>query len=503
MKRILMVILDGFGIRKEIIGNAIKNADMEHFNYFLENFPHCELQASGRYVGLEKNQMGNSEVGHMTIGAGRLIKQNIMQIEDMFKNNELKNNEAYLDMIEYAKDSNKPIHLMALASDGGIHSHLKFILDMIDKLHQDKISEVYVHAITDGRDTKVDVAYEYIKQIEDKLKEYKMGHVVSVCGRYYAMDRDKQWDRTKLYSDMITIGKGYLSTNLKETINICYKKEVTDEFLPPILLDKNHLIKDGDILLWFNFRPDRAKQILTVLTDTDFDEYSTLKLPKLKTYTIYDIPEAKNSKHLLEHIDVTNPLGKYLSDLGLSQARIAETEKYAHVTYFFDGGRELKLENCDRYLIPSPKVATYDLKPEMSAIDVTKQTLKCLNKDYDFILLNFANPDMVGHTGNYEATIKALKIVDECLGRIYKEAQDNYYTMFILADHGNSDYMFDSDGNKITTHTTNPVPFIITDNKVKLKNGSIAQVAPTMLKYMDIKVPKEMEETDDLFEVDE
>ena len=494
-----MVILDGFGIRKEQMGNAIKNANMPNYNYIFDHYPHSELQASGRYVGLEKGQMGNSEVGHMSIGAGRLVKQNFMQIEDFFKNNEISTNTAYLNMINYVRENNKPLHIMALASDGGIHSHIKFILNMLDKLHEDNIKNVYIHAITDGRDTKVDVAYNYIKELEDKLVEYNMGHVVTVCGRYYAMDRDKKWNRTKLYSDMITLGKGVISNNIKETIDICYKKGITDEFLPPIILDRNHIIRDNDALLWFNYRPDRAKQILSVLTDVNFNEYDTVKLPNLKTYTIYKIEEAKNSMNLLNHIDVENSLGVYLSDLGLSQARIAETEKYAHVTYFFDGGKELKLPNCDRFLIPSLKVPTYDMEPGMSAVDITKQAIKCLNKDYDFILMNFANPDMVGHTGNYDATIKALEVVDDCLGKLYKECQDNFYTMFILADHGNSDYMIDNDGNIITTHSTNPVPFIITDTKVNVVNGSITQVAPTVLKYMDIKVPKEMEETKDLF----
>ena len=500
MKKVLLIVLDGFGIRKEKDGNAILNADIPTFNKLWNTYPHSLLEASGEAVGLTKNQMGNSEIGHLSIGAGRLIKQNIAQINDMFLNNELKDNDAYNDMINYVKENDKPLHIMALISDGGIHSHIKFVLNMIDKLYTDKVSNVYVHAITDGRDTDVHSAYKYIKQVDDKLKEYKMGQVVSVCGRYYAMDRDKKWNRTRYYSDMVTLGKGVKINNIEDAINICYKKDITDEFLPPLLLDDNHIIKNGDALLWFNFRPDRAKQILEVLTNEDFMEYPVVSLPKLKVYTIYKIEEARNSKNLINHIDVINPFGEYISKLGLTQARIAETEKYAHVTYFFDGGRELKLDNCDRFLIPSPKVATYDLKPEMSSKGITKQVIKCLNDNYDFILVNFANPDMVGHTGNYDATIKALEAVDNSLTTIMEYAEENFYTVFITGDHGNADYMFDKNGTIITTHSLNPVPFIITDKKVKLRNGCITNIAPTMLKYMDIKIPDEMKDSDILFE---
>lgn len=499
MKKVLTIILDGFGIRSDINSNAIKLAKLPNFDMLINKYPHSLLEASGRAVGLEKGQMGNSEVGHLTIGAGRLIKQNFMQIEDMFKNDELKDNKCYLDMVSYVKEHDCPLHLMALCSDGGIHSHIKFILKMLDKLHEDQIDNVYVHAISDGRDTDTMVCLNYLTEIDAKLKEYKMGKIVSVCGRYYAMDRDKKWDRTKLYSDLITMGTGTYTNDIKKTVALCYSKNITDEFLPPILLDRQGLIKDGEALLWFNYRPDRAKQILQVLTDQTFNLYATIKLPNLKTYTIYDIPEAKRSKHLLEHVLVNNSLGVYISELGLTQARIAETEKYAHVTYFFDGGNDLKLPKCDRFLIPSPKVATYDMKPEMSAVEVTKQVMKCMEHDYDYILVNFANPDMVGHTGNMQATIKAVEVVDYCLGKIYDCAQDNFYTLFILGDHGNADFMIDKEGNPVTTHSLSPVPFIISDEKVQVVDGNLTNVAPTILKYMDISIPTEMQGTEDLF----
>ena len=503
MKKILMIVLDGFGIRNDKFGNAILNAKTPYYDNLIKNYPHSLLNASGEAVGLEKGQMGNSEIGHLSLGAGRLIKQNVTQIREMFEKNELDNNDSYIELVNYLKETNRPLHLMALVSDGGIHSHISFILNMIDKLYIDGIKKIYVHAITDGRDTDTNVAYKYIKEVNDRLLKYKIGQVVSICGRYYAMDRDKKWDRIKYYSDMVTKGIGVKADNFEHAINICYKKGVTDEFLPPIIVDKEKIIQDNDVLLWFNYRPDRAKQILNVLTDPNFKEYESVKLPNLKVFTIYKIDEAINSKHLLDHIDVINPLGEYLSTLGLTQARIAETEKYAHVTYFFDGGRELELNGCDRFLIPSPKVATYDLKPEMSSYEITKQVIKCLNDDYDFILVNFACPDMVGHTGNYKATIKAIEAVDNCLGDIIENAEENLYTLFITGDHGNADYMIDENNKMVTTHSTNPVPFIVTDKKLKLLDGNITSVAPTILKYMDIKIPEEMKNSKLLIELED
>ena len=495
MKKVLTIVLDGFGLRKNINGNAVKLANMPTFRRLWNEYPHCQLLASEEAVGLEKGQMGNSEVGHTTIGAGRLIKQNFMQINDMFNNGDIYKNQVFQELVSYAKNSKKTIHLMGLTSDGKIHSHIGFIKMMIEALYKENITNVYLHAITDGRDTSPTVSYRYIKDVDDLLRKYNMGYVVSVCGRYYALDRDKKWERTKIYSQLVTENVGTKVKDLEQAINFCYQKNVTDEFLPPMIVNDGMPIKDGDILLWLNYRPDRAKQILTVLTDANFNEYQTTHYHNLKCYTFYPIAEAKNSKHFLEVPNVKNSLGVYLSTLGLSQARIAETEKYAHVTYFFDGGKELQLEKCDRFLIPSPKVATYDLKPSMSALEVTSRCIDCLDKDYDFIFMNFANPDMVGHTGNLKAAISALETIDQCLAKIMIAAKENYYTVIILSDHGNCDEMIDDNGNVCTTHSLYPVPFIITDKKVKLENGNLTQVAPTILKYMDIALPKEMKDT--------
>lgn len=497
MKKILTVVLDGFGMRNEKHGNAVLNSNINNFINLWENYPHCLLRASEEAVGLEPHQMGNSEVGHTTIGAGRLIKQPLKEYTD-FLTEEYKNNKTYNDLISYLKENNKPLHIIGLTSDGGVHSHIRLILKMIDNLYNSGIKKIYYHAITDGRDTKINVSYNYIKEIDDKLKNYNIGEVITVCGRYYAMDRDQKWSRTQKYYDLLVGNYSILVPDFSKAINVCYKKNITDEFLPPLSINNNIKIIDGDAVLWMNYRPDRAKQIMSALTNQEFSSFSTFKMPNLKVYTLYPIKEAINSVSFLPNQKITNPLGVYLSKLGLSQARIAETEKYAHVTYFFDGGQELNLDKCDRYLIPSPKVATYDLKPEMSAPEVTKQAIKCMEEDYDFIFMNYANPDMVGHTGNYEATIKALEVVDICLGKLKEIADANFYKMIILADHGNADLMQDENNNPITTHSLSLVPFIITDKKIKLENGNLTQVASTILDYMDIAKPKEMQNTTSL-----
>ena len=317
MKKVLTIIFDGFGIREELRGNGPKLAKMPTYNKLLEEYPHSQLLASEEAVGLAKGQMGNSEVGHMTIGAGRLVKQNFMQIDAMFKSGDIGKNESYQDIVDYVKLNKKPVHIMALCSDGGIHSHIKFVLDLIDELVKSGANKIYVHAITDGRDTKTNVACNYILELDDKLRNYGVGYVSDVCGRYYAMDRDKKWDRTKIYSDAVTKGIGKNASNLCDAINDCYRENVTDEFLKPILLNGGAQIEDGDALIWFNYRPDRAKQILTVLTDKVFSEYDTKKYENLKVLTIYPIEEAKNSLHLLEITDIENPLGVYLSEIGL------------------------------------------------------------------------------------------------------------------------------------------------------------------------------------------
>ena len=498
MKKILTVILDGFGYREEEEGNAIKAARMKNFESIWNNFPHTTIYASEEPIGLRKGQFGNSEIGHSTIGAGRIVKQNETLVDEFLDNAD--DNLTFQMLIDYTRSNpDKSVHLMGLCSDGLVHSDMNHFIKLYNRLVDNGVHNIFFHLITDGRDTGTNVAYEYIKKIEDVIAERETGSIASLCGRYYAMDRDKKWDRTKLYYDLITKAKGYKFNNSKEALDASYSENITDEFIKPIIIDDKGIIKDDDSVIWINYRADRSKQIVSTLTDVNFEEFKTIDYTNLNVYTFFPLDKTIKTKNFLPLNQVENPLGVYLSNLGLSQARVAETEKFAHVTYFFDGSNNSKLEKCDKYLIPSPKVATYDLKPEMSAVEVTKKTIDCMQKDYDFILVNFANPDMVGHTGDWNAAVKACITVDICLGKLLEVAEDNFYKIIILADHGNADIMFDENKVPVTTHTLSKVPFIILDPRVKLADdGSLVNVAPTILEYMDIAVPKEMAETPSL-----
>ena len=490
MKKVLTLVFDGFGMRDEEEGNAIKAADMSCFKTFWETYPHAILGASEESVGLMPGQMGNSEVGHMTIGAGRIIKSNMDRIAEFFKDPH--GNEMYLDLI---KDPSRRVHLMGLCSDGNIHASIEHMINMYHFLVADGFKKIYFHIITDGRDTPVNVCLKYINMIKEKIEIQGVGKIATVCGRYYAMDRDSNYERTKAYYDLVTKGKGTNVINLESSINNSYENDITDEFIKPILLEEEGIIKDGDALVWLNFRTDRAKQILNALVNPKFDGFETREYPNLDLYTIYEIDKSIKSKIFIGDVKVDNPLGLYFAKLGLKQARIAESEKYPHVTYFFDGGYNGKIENCDKFEIPSPEVETYDMQPEMSAIGVTKKVIDCMEKDYDFIFCNMANPDMVGHTGNMDAATKACIALDACLEKILEAAEDNFYTVILTADHGNADTMINPDGSICTTHSLAKVPFIIGDKKVELeKDGTLANIAPTILDYMDISIPIQMEE---------
>jgi len=488
MKKILTIIFDGFGIRDEETGNAVKSAGMHNFEELWEKYPHTLLDASEEKIGLLNGQMGNSEIGHMTIGAGRIIKSNIDKIDDFFSAE--KENSASSKLLENTK---RRIHLMGLCSDGKVHSSLDHFVSMYNMLVQKGFKNIYFHLITDGRDTKVNVAYDYIKKIGDCISATKIGSIASVCGRYYAMDRDGNYERTKQYYDLVTKGVGTRILNIETSLKSSYEKNVTDEFIKPILLDESGIIKNGDALVWMNYRTDRSKQILSTFVDAKFDAFSVKDYTELDVFTWYAFDKNIKTNVFIPEEPVENPLGIYLSRLELKQARVAESEKFAHVTYFFDGGYNGKISNVDKYHIPSPEVATYDLKPEMSAVPVTKKIIDCMEKDYDFILANFANPDMVGHTGDMDAATKACMALDVCLGKIIEAAEDNFYTLILLSDHGNADTMLNEDGSKCTTHSLAKVPFIIADPKIKLKEeGDLTNVAPTILDYMDISIPNQM-----------
>lgn len=473
MKPVLLCILDGVGIREEKLGNAFKNANTPNFDFLWENYPHTVLNASEEYVGLPKGQMGNSEVGHTNIGAGRIVYQSLELINKSFKNHEIDNNEKLLEIFSYVKKNNKKLHIMGLTSDGGIHSHIDHLNGIISIAQKHGLEDkIFIHAITDGRDTLYNSSYSYIEKLKSQ-------NIASISGRYYAMDRDKRYERTNLYFDTIT-GNNITNMSIKDYINNSYANNETDEFIKPALFIKDGKIEKDDALIWINFRPDRAIQIVNKIIS-----YGT------KVLTMMKINNEISAPYLFSHEKIKNALGEYLSNLGYTQARIAETEKYAHVTYFFDGGETLHLKGCDQILIPSPKVATYDLKPEMSAYEITDTLLTKID-NYDFIILNFANGDMVGHTGNYEKTIEAVEHVDICLGKIINKINEKHGLLIITADHGNCDYMFDKEGNIITSHSLSVVPFIVMKKDLTLTNGNLSDIASTILELCNIDIPKEM-----------
>ena len=494
MKKIVTIIFDGFGMRDEEKGNAVKAADMVNFNKFWNKYPHALLDASEEKVGLSKGQFGNSEVGHMTIGAGRLVKQNETIVNELLAS--IEENEVFKDLI---KENGKRIHLMGLCSDGNVHAGIDDFINLYNALIKNGFTKIYFHLITDGRDTNPMSAYKYIKMIEDEINKNNIGAIATICGRYYAMDRDDNYKRTNLYYDLVTRAKGTAIKNIEKALNSCYKIKETDEFIRPLLIDEEGKIKNGDILIWMNYRADRSKQILSALTDPDYSNFNTLKMDNLKVYSFFPVDKNINTISFLEKPIIKNPLGLYLSELDFTQARIAESEKFPHVTYFFDGGYKGKINKCNTFEIPSPNVKTYDLMPEMSAIPVTKKVIECMMQDYDFILVNFANPDMVGHTGNFIAASKACMAVDLCLSKIVEKAEENFYKVILLADHGNADIMIDENDQPVTTHTLSKVPFILMDENVKLKDeGDLTMVAPTILEYMEIALPEEMKETESL-----
>lgn len=495
MKKIVTVIIDGFGLSDNDRGNAVKNANMQNFQKLVNEYSMSKLDSSGVAVGLNEGEVGNSEVGHTLIGAGRLIKQNGMVVSDFLENGYL-NNYEFGEML---KDKTKTFHIMGLCSDGKVHSSIDNFERLYDILIANGITKIYFHLITDGRDTEEAVAYKYIESIQNKINNTNIGKIATICGRYYAMDRDEDYDKTKLYYNLIVKGIGIGSDNLQKTLNNFYKTGITDEFIKPIITDINGVIKDNDVIIWMNYRADRAKQILASFTNPKFDEFQIKHFPNLEVYSFLNIDKKIKTINFIYKDEITNPLGLYLSDLGLSQARIAESEKFKYVTYFFDGGYTGKIENCVKNEIPSPEVESYDLKPDMNAVQVTKKVIKAIENDTDFILVDFANPDMVGHTGNFEATTKACMAVDLCLGKILEVAEDNFYTVIVLSNHGNAEKMLDDDGTVCKNHTNSLVPFIIVDKSIKLQeNGSLINVAPTILDYMDISLPNEMKETPSL-----
>ena len=492
-KPFLLCILDGCGIAPKGDYNAFDNAYKPTFNKIMEEFPHTILEASGQPVGLPKGQMGTSEVGHMNIGAGRICYQSLEMINRSIESGEFYKNENILKVINHTKENNSKLHIMGLISDGGIHSHTSHLLAIVDMCKQQGIKEIYFHLFTDGRDTGIHTAQEWIKKLEDKIDETSLGTITTISGRYYAMDRDNNYDRLKLAYDAISYGIGEEYSSVKECIEDQYSKDITDEFIKPSIINDGKLSDNDGIIVW-NYRPDRLREMFTAITNPDEVPMETTKYNNIKFVSMMPINDTVKGLTAFEHQDINNGIGEYLANLGYSQLRIAETEKYVHVTHFFDGDKDIELPNAKKILIPSPKVATYDLKPSMSAEEVTTSLLEELDKDYlDFIVLNFANGDMVGHTGVYEAAKEAVEFMDTCLEKIYKKIQEKEGTMIITADHGNCDVMMNEDGTVCTTHTTNPVPFVVTRKGFELKErGKLADIAPTILTLMDLPIPVEI-----------
>ena len=459
----------------------------------MKEYPNKGINASGTFVGLPDGQMGNSEVGHLTIGAGRIIYQSLELINRAIKDESFYSNESFLNAIRHAKENNSKLHIMGLLSDGGVHSHINHIKALLKLCKKEDFSNVYFHIFTDGRDTFKESSISYIDDLNNEINELGIGKICTISGRYYAMDRDKRWDRLKKCYDVIVNNTGNKCDNYKKYITDSYEKGITDEFIEPVIIDESGKIEENDSIIWANFRPDRAIQILRSLVDPNFDGFDRKIFNNLYLTTMMYVSDDVKSDIAFKKEIIDNTLGIYLSKLGKKQLRIAETEKYAHVTYFFDGGRDLDLNLCDRVLIPSPKVATYDLKPEMSAREITSNLLERMDNNYDFIFLNFANGDMVGHTGNYDMTKRAIETIDEMIGKLYKKCMEDEYLFIITADHGNAEEMIDENGNVVTSHTTNLVPFIVTDKNLNIENvNKLSDIAPFILNYMNLNLPDEM-----------
>jgi 2,3-bisphosphoglycerate-independent phosphoglycerate mutase len=497
-KKVLLMILDGWGIATKKSVSAIDQAKTPFINSLYQKYPHSKLEASGLAVGLPAGQMGNSEVGHMNIGAGRVVYQDLVRVNKAIEEHELDTNPVLLEAFDYAKKNNKKVHFIGLVSDGGVHSHIEHLKGLLTIAAKNKVSKLFVHAFTDGRDTDPKGGIDYIKNLLSHLKQTN-GKLATVVGRYFAMDRDKRWERVKLAYDVMVNGIGEKTSDPIDAIKRSYDANVTDEFIKPIVVTENGNvignIENGDVVLCFNFRTDRGREITQVLTQQDFAEHGMKKLNlHYVTLTNYD-DTFKNVNVIFNKDNLEKTLGEVVANAGKKQIRIAETEKYPHVTFFFSGGREEVFPGESRIMCPSPKVATYDLKPEMSANEIKDKIIPELEKkEASFICLNFANPDMVGHTGVFQAAVKAVETVDFCAQKVTEAALKNGYSTIIIADHGNADIMINDDGTPNTAHTTNLVPCILVDDnyKGKLKDGKLGDLAPTILTLMGIPRPEQM-----------
>lgn len=496
---VAIIILDGFGWREEKTSNAVALANKPNFDRYWNEFPHATMQASGLAVGLPEGQMGNSEVGHTNIGAGRIVYQSITRIDKAFSEGELETNEAFQGALTHVQKNDSALHLMGLVSDGGVHSHQRHLNALIKQAKEQGVERIYIHAFTDGRDVAPDSAIDFIQELQTSLASIGAGKLATITGRFYAMDRDNRWARVKKAYDAIRFGEGKRTDNPIEAIKESYSAEVMDEFIEPIVVEDNGqpvaTLNDNDAVVFFNFRPDRAIQLSRALSEKDFEEFDLRqRANNVKLVTMTQYTAEMDADVMFPPLAIKNVLGEVLSNEGLTQLRIAETEKYPHVTFFMNGGINEEYPGEDRTLIPSPKVETYDLKPEMSAYEVADSLVADIEADkYDSIILNFANPDMVGHSGMLEPTIKAVEAVDENLGRVVDAILEKGGAAIIFADHGNADTLATPSGQPHTAHTTVPVPVIVTKKGLELRtDGKLADVAPTMLELLGIDQPEEM-----------
>lgn len=491
MKKVIFAILDGFGIREEKKGNAVKNANTKAIDKLLKEFPNSKLKASGEAVGLPEGQMGNSEVGHITIGSGRIVNQPLQKINKTLEDKSFYNNEEILKTIEHAKKNNSKLHILGLLSDGGVHSHINHIFALIKMAKDEGIEKLYIHAFLDGRDVAYNSAGVYIEQLENYLKKLKIGKLASLSGRYYSMDREKMWDKTKKSYNALVYKEAPIISDYKTVLEENYRRGVYDEFIPPTIIDEDGIIEDNDSMIVANFRPDRIPQLIGAFANNDFNHFKIKEFKNLHILTMMPVSDTLDIPSAFKHDKINNTIGEVLSKENYRVLRIAETSKYPHVTHFIDGDKDIDLKYTTKIMVPRQEVDTYDQRPEMSAEEVTEK-IKYLIDDYDFVIVNYANGDMVGHTGNYKAAIKAVEELDKCVRNLYELSFQKDILLIITADHGNCEEMIREDGKPHTYHTTNRVPFIVCDKKYEVKDGELSDIAPSILNILDLEVPKEM-----------
>lgn len=498
MKKVLTLILDGFGMREDLYGNAIKNAGMSNFIKIWNEYPHCLLKSSGSSVGLPKDQCGSSEIGHLLLGAGRSVKNNLIELTDAFEKNKIAANPTCINLIKKLKSSDKNLHICILLSDGGITSHINHLLKMLEYLKSLKLKNtIYLHLISDGKDSARNSFLNYYEKIKPYINENIK--ISTVCGRYYALDDTKDYKRTECYYNLLAEGEGVETPDLTKVIELCYSKKLTDEYIPPLKLRDYKAINKEDMILLLNFSRSNQKQLLESLMDAESKNFRKRKIFQ-EVYSLYEIDEKLNKNYFFKTMPIKHTLGEYISELGLSQARISEYIKRDSLNYYFNGNKTVNLTNCDVFIVDTLKEDSFDCKPEMNCLTVSKTIINSMEQDYDFIFANFANPDIVGHTGNYQATINGLQAIDVCLGKIITAAEENFYKIIIVGSHGKADTIINRENEILTKNTQSPVPLIILDKKVKLKNGDITMFAPTLLKYLDITIPQEMKDCETVIE---